>query len=711
MRAKVQGNAYRTDLFGAKFAINQAPKLSVDKTKDIVKWGIKNDYPSKLLFWFNNDAEHGAICRGKSRYITGLSIHPKEENGQAEQWLKYANPTESWYDLTRKLDMDEVLSGGYFLKIVSNALGQPLHYYHLDFAKCRISECGQYVRYSNDWSKFDESITTFPVWDKNTYGTSVFVYKQYVPTATKLSGTYPQPEYLSCTLDIDTDVRISTFGNSLVGKNFSAGHIVTVFNGQKDPKAQKDLSERIKGNHAGEENTGDTVVIFTDVNGKATEITAVPTNDLDKQYEAISKRNQQKKLTGHNVSGVLFKIKTEGQLGNRAELIEAHELFINEYAKVKQEAKLIVMQMFYKLRFGVEIEFIIEQVQPIGYDWLNPEVSKHLNQDEIRDKLGLGVADKKELTQAEITNAAINALSPLVANKVIESMSEDEVRALAGLPSKNILVDDNGVQTKAPSVNENLKGLSGRESQDMLRIVRQFDKGQMTRQQAILRLTSGYGLTEVEASKFLNENDDNPATLSSHVCFASDDKFISLFNKYAHDVNEDDEILNVTFLYKNVKLEEEVSKEVRDNVLAAVKADPTADKDSIAKDLKIEQSIVEKALESLRTLKLIELIGNVLKPTQKGLDYDIKSEIYTEYVYAKRPDVTGPIIKDTTRQFCRDMVQLTRRRALSFEAINKLTNEFKQNAWDYRGGFYNNGTETTPWCRHVWSAVTKIRRK
>ena len=672
MRAKVPGNAYRTDLFGAKFAINQAPKLSVDKTKDIVKWGIKNDYPSKLLFWFNNDAEHGAICRGKSRYITGLSIHPKEENGQAEQWLKYANPTESWYDLTRKLDMDEVLSGGYFLKIVSNALGQPLHYYHLDFAKCRISECGQYVRYSNDWSKFDESITTFPVWDKNTYGTSVFVYKQYVPTATKLSGTYPQPEYLSCTLDIDTDVRISTFGNSLVGKNFSAGHIVTVFNGQKDPKAQKDLSERIKGNHAGEENTGDTVVIFTDVNGKATEITAVPTNDLDKQYEAISKRNQQKKLTGHNVSGVLFKIKTEGQLGNRAELIEAHELFINEYAKVKQEAKLIVMQMFYKLRFGVEIEFVIEQVQPIGLEL--------------------------PLENQNVVNALNSKDSNIITNYLIEKY---------GIKLPEILPNE-----QAPgSVNQNLKGLTGRESQDMLRIVRQFDKGQMTRQQAILRLTSGYGLTEVEASKFLNENDDNPATLSSHVCFASDDKFISLFNKYAHDVNEGDEILNVTFLDKNVKLEEEVSKEVRDNVLAAVKADPTADKDSIAKDLKIEPSIVEKALDSLRTLKLIELIGNVLKPTQKGLDYDIKSEIYTEYVYAKRPDVTGPIIKDTTRQFCRDMVQLTRRRALSFEAINKLTNEFKQNAWDYRGGFYNNGTETTPWCRHVWSAVTKIRRK
>jgi len=674
MKAKVPGNAYRTDLFGVKLAINQAPKLSVDLTKNIVNWGRKNDYPSKLLFWLNNDAEHGAICKGKSRYITGLGISSKDPNPQAEQWLKYANPHQSWQDLRKKINVDEVICGGYFIKIVSNPLGQPLHYYHLDFAKCRISECGKWVRYSNDWTKYDEAVTSFPVWNGNTYGTSVFVYKQYVPTADKLSSTYPQPEYLSCTLDIDTDVRISTFGNSLVGKNFSAGHIVTVFNGMKDKVAQEELAGKIKGNHGGEDNTGDTVVVFTDVNGKPTEITAVPTNDLDKQYEAISKRNQQKKLTGHNVSGVLFKIKTEGQLGNRTELIEAHELFINEYAKVKQEADLLVMKAFYKARFGQEVEFVVEQVQPIGIEL--------------------------PLENQNVINA-LNAKDPnIVINYLVEKYG-------IKLPENQ----NGSAGTGAGIVNQNLKGLSGRESQDMLRIVRQFDKGQMTRQQAILRLTSGYGLTEAEASKFLNENDDNAATFSKHVCLADDNTFLALFNKYAHDVDESDEVLSVSFQTNSVKFEEPVPKEVLDNVMVAIQANPEADKETLTKDLNIEPGLLERVLNDLSKYKLIVLVRDIIKPTQKGLDYEVDSEIYTEYVYTKRPDVSGPVIKSTTRQFCRDMVQLTRRKALSYEAINRLNNEFGENAWDYRGGFYNNGEETTPWCRHVWGAVTKIRRR
>lgn len=671
MKASVPGNAHKTDLFSVKLAINQAPKLSVNYSKKIINYGAKNDYPSRLLFWFNNDAEHGAICKGKARYISGLGIKPKEPNPQAEAWLKTANPNESWYDMGKKTDLDEVLSGGEFIKVVSNALGQPIQFWHLDFAKCRMSDCLNYVRYSNDWSKFDEPVTTFPIWKNNTYGTSVFIYKQYAPTASKLSGAYAQPEYLSCTLDIDTDVRISTFGNSLVSKNFSAGHIVTVFNGEKRPDAQKAITDKIKGNHGGEEEAGDTVVIFTDVNGKSTEIAAVPTNDLDKQYEAISKRNQQKKLTGHNVSGVLFKIKTEGQLGNRAELIEAHELFINEYAKVKQEAKLRIMQMFYKARYGQDVEFVVEQVQPIGVEI--------------------------PLENAAVV-AALNAKDPnIITNYLIEKYGIKLPEVAPGA-------------AQVGQVNTNLKGLSGRESQDMLRVVRQFDKGQLTRQQAILRLTSGYGLTEQEASIFLNENDED---VKMHVHFAEDKSFMALFNKYAHDINEADEVLCVKYINHNVKfaVDDEVPKEIIDNVLVAVKADPTATAESIANDLNLEKSIVERALEALAAYKFIELVGKAFIPTQKGLDYDVKSEIYTEYVYAKRPDVTGPTVLNTTRQFCRDMVQLTKKKALSYEAINRINNEFGENALDYRGGFYNDGTETTPWCRHVWSAVTKIRRK
>ena len=56
------------------------------------------------------------------------------------------------------------------------------------------------------------------------------------------------------------------------------------------------------------------------------------------------------------------------------------------------------------------------------------------------------------------------------------------------------------------------------------------------------------------------------------------------------------------------------------------------------------------------------------------------------------------------------MVNLTRKKALSYDAIQNLNNDLGEDAWNFRGGFYTDGTETTPWCRHVWLGTTKIRK-
>ncbi len=45
------------------------------------------------------------------------------------------------------------------------------------------------------------------------------------------------------------------------------------------------------------------------------------------------------------------------------------------------------------------------------------------------------------------------------------------------------------------------------------------------------------------------------------------------------------------------------------------------------------------------------------------------------------------------------------------KSISAMENDLGENVWDFRGGFYNKDGEITPWCRHVWKAVTKIRRK
>ena len=73
---------------------------------------------------------------------------------------------------------------------------------------------------------------------------------------------------------------------------------------------------------------------------------------------------------------------------------------------------------------------------------------------------------------------------------------------------------------------------------------------------------------------------------------------------------------------------------------------------------------------------------------------------------------TGKPIKP--REFCADLLEITKTKHYTFEKIDSLNNEFGMNAWSYRGGFYTNGNtgETTPYCRHIWSAKTvKVIKK
>jgi hypothetical protein len=75
-------------------------------------------------------------------------------------------------------------------------------------------------------------------------------------------------------------------------------------------------------------------------------------------------------------------------------------------------------------------------------------------------------------------------------------------------------IDKPVVPTEVPdpedySVNENIKKLSGREYQGLLRIVREYNKGKINRMQAMQMLMSGYALTEEQCAAWLGEEELN----------------------------------------------------------------------------------------------------------------------------------------------------------------------------------------------------------
>jgi len=83
---------------------------------------------------------------------------------------------------------------------------------------------------------------------------------------------------------------------------------------------------------------------------------------------------------------------------------------------------------------------------------------------------------------------------------------------VTGDVNENPIVEDKPVtpvQAEDVSINENIKGMKGREYQALMRVVREYNKGKITRQQAIQMLKSGYGLTEEECNVWLGDEEEN----------------------------------------------------------------------------------------------------------------------------------------------------------------------------------------------------------
>ena len=700
------------DIITIKMDVNQLPTYKIDTAGEFIKWGKDNNFPKELLNSYNNHPEHAAIVKGKARYLSGLKIVPSQDLPQVQQFLAKANRFDSWYELRKKCDSDKAIYGGFACQVTTNLIGQPIEFYHLDLGKIRLSadNCG--VWYSEDWTakSYHLKKTYFPFYKEGFIGASIYYSKDFTPSLNELDGLYPSPDYSSVLLDINTDIEISNFFHSLVKNGFSAGHIITFFSGKLTPEVKEDIKERFQEKHQGTQNAGKVVLSFTNPDGKGAEVVNVTPTGLADQYEALNKRNQQKIITGHNVPGVLFKIKTEGTLGDRNELDLAHELFINEYAKIEQVAFNKFIDKMFKLKTGLDITFEVEQVQPIG---------KEL-----------------PLENQNVINA-LNARDPnIVTNYIIEKYGLKIEAAEIGTPSATVIQEE--IQ-----VNEHLKNLTGRQRQNLFNIANKLKKGDYTADQALIMIKTGFGLSDADALTFLGiaQDEMNNEVVKVQQSNDKEKRFIEWATARAIQIDDEDEIIDIEYVnFKDSKqvLKFELAKQklytanrfqlsetdLRNGILNQLKGNPFAKPEELAKALNVDKDKVTTVLEWLAAKKLIDTLGGLFTPTEKGLDKDTadyETEIYTVYRYDKRPDVSGSKLISTSRDFCRKMVALTsgtelvdgkmKAKRLTYNEIEDYTNEFGEDAWNFRGGFYNDGTETTPWCRHIWVGETRIKRK
>lgn len=120
----------------------------------------------------------------------------------------------------------------------------------------------------------------------------------------------------------------------------------------------------------------------------------------------------------------------------------------------------------------------------------------------------------------------------------------------------------------------------------------------------------------------------------------------------------------------------------------------------------VPKATIARALDITPT----ELDEQIAKLTDEGVIEDgeviqepaVDEELFIVYTYVERSD--APPLKTESRDFCKEMLTLTRNRAFTIDDIEQISGIEGRDVFLTRGGWYHNPeTEVnTPYCRHIW---------
>ena len=661
-------NNYK-NIITVKFAQAEQPKFEEKKGKGYVEFGLNNNYPDYLIGLYNESPKHGAIIKSKTNYIFGQGWDGIEQKANVKG--------ESWNQVTKKCILDDELFGGYYLQIIYNLLGEIKDVYHLEYHKVRTNKEQNEFQVKNDWSDTKEKPRYYPAFNiQDPVASQILFVKQYNPK----SDIYPLPNYFQGLNYIESDVQVSRhiLGNAKDG--FVATTLINLNGGEPAEEAKEAVERGIKKKFTGSE--GDRVVImFNKSKDNSAEILPLSSTMLTKEdFTNVNNLIQQEIFACHQVtSPSLFGIKTEGQLGGSTEIRDAYKIFANTYVNERQQAIEEVFNQLFDY-VGIEGDYELIPVEPLSFEFSESVMAANMTRDEIREKLGLA---------SEVITPLINPT-------------------------------DNPTNQPIAAANDSIKNLTGRQYQNVMRIVRQFTNGKLTKEQAALMLKNGFAFTDSDVNTFLGLDAD-PAT------FSSDDnemELVEMFEKFSDDLSDYEVLSEKPANTFNHFAENKQLSQLEADILGYLNKDKRITSEVLSQVLKQDIKVIDATLKSLIDNKIIDVkevkVGQdtIIERTRTSIKADVPKPsplvLQIGYTYAWRsivPSSERNTPAHPSRIFCVKMMELATTKLWSRARIEQMSMALGYSVFDRVGGFWNNDGVIDAQCRHEWKALIIQKKK
>ena len=655
------------DLRFLGFAEARQPEYKEKKGIGYMQYGDRNDYPNYLVELFNKSAKHNAIIKSKVHYITGNGWTGSDE---AQTFIAKVNRMESLNELTRKVSLDVELFGGYYLEIIWSATGQLSEIWHCDYTKIRTNKDNTQFWYKDDWKDNKEDFIVYPAFNPS-FGTGkqILYVKEYRPDM----GIYSLPGYFGALNYIESDIEISktVLGNAQTG--FSASKLITLPNGEPSDDEKRNIEKRFTNRFSGSDGKK-FILAFVNDSARKPIVEDLGASDITKEdFAKVDSLIQTNIFSGHQITTPsIFGIAEAGKLGARSEMRDGYEIFKNTYVNSKQMHLEGVFNMLANFR-GIEDPALkITPTEPIGIEFTEAILKEIAPKEWLLEKAGIDIT-KYQTAPADAPQQAL-------------------------------------------SINEHIKGLKGREWQNMQRIIREFTKGKINREQASAMLKTGYALSDEEITTWLGSEELEFADqdFSLFLEFGEDKKEFNIWKTKQRFSDEEDlqTFADVSQLESNILDQISKQKDVTPEVLAKVLKTDVKTINNVIADLEERGILKSKSTSIGKGIdKNVIIERELTKPLAKIVE-DVKpttTEILIRYSYAWIAGYSNADV-DTSRPFCKTL--LAANRFYSRSDIEQISARLGYSVWDRRGGWWTKPSgKHSESCRHQWQTNVVTRKK
>jgi hypothetical protein len=457
---------------------------------------------------------------------------------------------------------------------------------------------------------------------------------------------YPIVNYIGCIPYIETDIEISNYHLNNIKNGFWGGKVITFIAQQPTKEEMQAISRQFRYTKTGTDNAGKFVLNFVPNKESAPLIESLEPEDSDTKFEILNKTVLQEIFVGHQITSPML-------MGVRVEgQLGGRTEMLDAYELFKNTYVNGRQQIAEKI-----INFHAENLTGIKGAYKLIPTEPIVNNEQPKPQ-----AAPQETQQSEIV------------------------------------------------VNESLKNLTGRQMQNVMRIITKYSRGSLTYDQAVTMLRGGYGLTAEDIDSMLGETEEFSSQRNV-------DEDLKVYQSFGVEEDKYNIVKVVREQFSKISEAEKFveSELVQNKILKILQETPDISIENIAKAIsektEVIQSLINKMLDD-KLIKATDKNGQIVRtPTSKGVDGITPKgkipTITTMYRYEKRSDAPALVAGGESREFCKKMMDM--KRLYSRQDIERMSGIFGYDVWRMKGGWYTvpnqGGLVHLPYCRHTWQQV------